>query len=95
MWRILSMNDFTKKELEYFLMIMKPFHWLWRNDPLKLEAKIQSMIDNYCDHEPNIMSQDERARKFKIYKEEILQKYGNDPDKVPPHLEPDFNEGWK
>ncbi len=46
------MNDFTKEELQYFLMTMKPFHFLWRHDPLELEGKIQSMIDNYCEHEP-------------------------------------------
>lgn len=45
------MNDFTKEELKYFLMIMKPFHFLWRNDPLELEEKLKSMIDNYCEHE--------------------------------------------
>lgn len=45
------MNDFTKEELQYFLAIMKPFHWLWKGDPLELEQKIQSMIDNYCEHE--------------------------------------------
>lgn len=45
------MNDFTKEELEYFLMCMKPFHWLWKEDPLILEAKLQSMIDNYCPHQ--------------------------------------------
>lgn len=45
------MNDFTKEELEYFLMVMKPFHFLWKHDPLELENKLQSMIDNYCEHE--------------------------------------------
>lgn len=44
------MNDFTKKELEYFLACMKPFHFLWQDDPLELETKLQSMIDNYCEH---------------------------------------------
>lgn len=43
------MNDFTKEELQYFLMTMKPLHFLWRHDPLELENKLQSMIDNYCD----------------------------------------------
>ncbi len=43
-------NDFTKEELQYFLMIMKPFHFLWKEDPLELEGKLQSMIDNYCEH---------------------------------------------
>ncbi len=42
------MNDFTKEELQYFLMTMKPFHFLWRHDPLELERKIQSMIENYA-----------------------------------------------
>ena len=32
-------------------MTMEPFHFLWRHDPLKLENKLRSMIDNYCDHE--------------------------------------------
>lgn len=45
------MNDFTKEELQYFLMTIKPFHFLWQEDPLKLEEKIQAMIDNYCKHE--------------------------------------------
>jgi hypothetical protein len=45
------MNDFTKEELQYFLMIMKPFHWLCQYDPMNLENKIQSMINNYCEHE--------------------------------------------
>jgi len=48
------MNDFTKEELQYFLMTMKPFHFLWRHDPLELENKIQSIIDNYCEHDGEI-----------------------------------------
>lgn len=57
--------------------------------------KLQSLIDNYCEHESNIMTPEERERKFDIYRKHILPKYGNDPDKVPPFLEPDFNEGWR
>lgn len=37
----------------------------------------------------------EAARREKIYREEILPQYDNDPNKVPPHLMPDYNEGWK
>lgn len=49
------MNDFTKEEL---ISILDAFNYVeddpcWRNvggidDPLK--SKIQSMIDNYCEH---------------------------------------------
>ena len=49
-----KMNDFTKEELEYFLMVMKPFHFLWRHDPLELEGKIQSMIDSYDSKKPSL-----------------------------------------
>jgi len=45
------MNDFTKEELKYFIAVMKPFHWLYQEDPLALEAKLQAMIDGYCEHE--------------------------------------------
>lgn len=44
---IMSLNEFTKEELQYFLMTMKPFHFLWKHDPLALENKLQSMIDIY------------------------------------------------
>lgn len=44
------MNDFTKEELQFLLMTINPFLWLWDEDPLKLENKIQFMIDNYCDN---------------------------------------------
>jgi hypothetical protein len=44
------MNDFTKDELHFLLRTMRPFNWLWQDDPLKLEEKIQSMIDKYCEH---------------------------------------------
>ena len=45
------MNDFTKEELKFFLMAIKPFYFLWRESSLKLESKIQSLIDNHCDHD--------------------------------------------
>ena len=51
---VLEMNDFTKEELEE---IVESFDWIesetswdWKHP---LRNKIQSMIDNYCDHEFN------------------------------------------
>ena len=44
---------------------------------------------------PETYDKEEWERRAKIYREEILPRYDNDPDKVPPFLEPDFNEGWK
>lgn len=45
------MNDFTKEELE---QIIETFNWAERetSDPWMpiLKGKIQSMIDNYCEH---------------------------------------------
>lgn len=94
------MSEFTKDELQIILLDMDTYirqNKILKESPIhkELRLKIQSMIDNYCDHETNIMSNQERERKFKIYHEQILPKYDNDPDKVPPYLEPDFNEGWK
>jgi len=94
------MNDFTKEELQDLWCYIREFMGNGYDHPKGhkgyiMMRKIQSMIDNYCEHESNIMSTDERERKFKIYREQILPEYENDPDKVPPHLEPDFNEGWK
>lgn len=50
------MNDFTKEEL---LTLIDAFKWIrdepsWRNQEGwddKLQHKIQSMIDDYCEHE--------------------------------------------
>lgn len=46
------MNDFTKEELEYLLEMIDSIRIANRsvNDD-KLQDKIQSMIDNYCEHE--------------------------------------------
>ncbi len=45
------MNDFTKEELQYLLEMIDSIRILNRsiNDD-ELQEKIQSMIDNYCDH---------------------------------------------
>ncbi len=95
------MSDFTKEELE---CLHNAIAVRFRDIPMsetnairrsELVGKIQSLLDNYCEHESSTMSTCELERKFKVYREQILPEYENDPDKVPPHLEPDFNEGWK
>lgn len=48
------MNDFTKEELKRLLL--RSYSWVsypenQNKDELELINKIQSMIDNYCDHE--------------------------------------------
>lgn len=75
-------NEICKKDYARILSLAM----LKISDALESDARFNAT---------NIMSEEERERKFKIYREEILPKYGNDPDKVPPYLEPDFNEGWK
>ncbi len=92
------MNDFTKEELIKLQDCVNHQCYTQPFGSMELASaceKLQSMIDNYCENDSNIMNSEERDRKFKIYKEQILPQYGNDPDKVPPYLEPDFNEGWK
>ncbi len=70
------MNDFTKEELKNLLYYTA--HYMsckWTdNESLALEKKIQSMIDNYCDHDCNcelrrqMMQIDlcEKCRRFKF-----------------------------
>lgn len=84
------MNEFTKEELEYIRDYIFRGAASIRHDKLiELDSKLQSLIDDYCQHES------EMDRKNKIYREHILPRFDNDPDKVPPYLEPYFNEGWK
>lgn len=45
------MNDFTKKELLQILNCIGWFHEARPGMEKELEDKIQSMIDNYCNHE--------------------------------------------
>jgi len=45
------MNDFTKEELIEIRDIMKPPLWFYEKKNCELINKIQSMIDNYCEHE--------------------------------------------
>ena len=46
------MNDFTKKELTYILDNMINIIEIYpdSNIPYSIRDKIQSMIDNYCEH---------------------------------------------
>lgn len=49
------MNDFTKEDLEYLEQAVQ-FHIeedYQQNPALNVLDKIQSMIDNYCDHQSN------------------------------------------
>lgn len=48
------MNEFTKEELQYLLEMIDSIRIVNRsiNDD-ELQEKIQSMIDNYCEHEPH------------------------------------------
>lgn len=49
------MNDFTKDELEFILDGTR--HWSNKNIPtpwvFEFKKKVESMIDNYCEHESN------------------------------------------
>lgn len=47
------MNDFTKEELYSLLDFVTPEEGFWYKNPdiaYELMDKIQSMIDNYCEH---------------------------------------------
>lgn len=86
------MNEFTKEELNE---LENGLAWIidrGQQNSATFHAfiKLKKLISNYCEPvETDIDS------KNKIYREQVLPKYDNDPDKVPPHLEPDYNEGWK
>ena len=86
------MNDFTKEELQIILdwsgELGSEYGTKGTPEEQRLDRKIQSMIDNYP-------KETEMDRKNKIYREQILPAYGNDHNKVPPFLEPDYKEGWK
>ncbi len=42
------MNDFTKEELEFIYRNLERLKW---HKTSYMMSKIQSMIDNYCDHD--------------------------------------------
>lgn len=46
------MNDFTKKELQLILDKFSLLYFSQFEGCEKLTQKIQSMIDSYCEHEP-------------------------------------------
>ena len=80
--------DFTKEELILLAESVAYLLHIKTNARTDLLIKIDSMIDNYP-------KETEMDRKNKIYREQILPAYGNDHNKVPPFLEPDYKEGWK
>lgn len=55
------MNDFTKEELQDIregicnLISVGSADSQWNKDIHNLKDKIQSMIDNYCEHKPNTL----------------------------------------
>ena len=55
------MNDFTKEELEY---LFRKF-MLTNGDDFEhnLEAKLQSLIDNYCEHELKQLSRNDQNKR--------------------------------
>lgn len=48
------MNDFTKEELKEILQNIKESEITVGAQRFHLSGKIQSMIDNYCEHESEI-----------------------------------------
>lgn len=73
------------------------FIFLGKKPPIanKCFQEIKEIIKQH--NAPDYFKEDDslKSEKDKIYREKILPKYDNDPDKVPPHLEPDYNDGWK
>lgn len=61
------MNNFTKDELEIITKAMKrglEFVTVWQEpEYLDVISKIQSLIDNYCEHEHDLDNYDESACK--------------------------------
>lgn len=48
------MNDFTKDELEGMVLCISHGSWAYKADKKTVIYKLQSLIDNYCDHSGNI-----------------------------------------
>lgn len=58
------MNDFTKEELELISECIEAdfYHTNWSKSMYEpLINKIQSMIDNYCEHQDRVASSDENG----------------------------------
>lgn len=45
------MNDFTKEELEKLMWCFSVVNRSYYGDVDFIKSKVQSMIDNYCEHE--------------------------------------------
>ena len=63
------MNEFTKEDLEIILdgILWRDAHILPCDRPEKLKSKIQSMIDNYCEHPFEERAEDNLCTKCKRY----------------------------
>ena len=46
------MNDFTKEELEYIMHLWHVCNSYHSSPSQNFKNKLQSMIDNYCEHDP-------------------------------------------
>lgn len=44
------MNDFTKEELEYIKWLVEDYEGEYQSSVTELPEKLQSLIDNYCEH---------------------------------------------
>lgn len=63
------MNDFTKEELRHFDYSLEQFRFSCINPEYeekikKLRYKVQSMIDNYCEHDFIAFLQDQNNEPF-------------------------------
>ena len=56
------MNDFTKEELETLLVGIGWIHEVVPDSELELKKKLQSMIENYCEHNERQGQQDEDGK---------------------------------
>ena len=45
------MNEFTKEELEYLRWLVADYEEEYPDGATELPKKLQSMIDNYCEHD--------------------------------------------
>lgn len=52
------MNDFTKEELEGMLLNITHSSWIYKADKHTVLNKLQSMINNYCEHEKVVPNYD-------------------------------------
>lgn len=54
-----------------------------------------AITDKMTMNEHRNPNSEQSTAKWVIYREVIVKKYANEKGEVPPHLEPDYMEGWK